>query len=603
MTSLPTFTALDERVAGDPAAAHNPDLTLHEPIGRGGMGVVVRATQRALDRTVAVKMLHPEAHSDAKASALLREALILGRLEHPNIVPVYTLGQLGPAQPALVMKRIDGVSWHELLYAPDHPLWSELDADDRLTFHITVLLQICRALEFAHGHGVIHRDIKPANVMIGAYGEVYLLDWGIALHLDERSDHDPPALLGTPAYMAPEMVRGLSAAIDARTDVYLLGATLHEVLTGQPRHSADSLLATLAAAERSDPAVFSALVPPELAAIVNRATAADPADRYPDLPTLRAALRAYLRHRDSRALSDQALDQARLLARALASADDARGAEADRDAQIPALFAAAAFGFRVALRGWPDNPDALRGLRDAARDLIKFELRRGDHEHAARLLAQHPEAADPELHAELERQQERARRAAQERDDLLRLRDDLDFQRNQRQRKRLFLSFNVPVLLVSLAIILAAPEDAALTWPQIFTGLAVILLAYLGLLWWFRAAIMKTLIDRRLSATLFVLLLLMFAQRLFAWSDGLTIPQALFNDLMLGALNGLLMGVLIERRMFIVAAPFLLGVLLARVMPDRVGLVFSLAGIGAVTAITFVFQSRPRATATTDPPR
>jgi hypothetical protein len=592
MRSLPSLTVHHDPPDPSDHAVGKPDLTLQGPLGHGGMGIVLRATQRALSRDVAVKMLHPETVGEDKARALLREALIMGRLEHPNIVPVYTLGQLGPGQPAIVMKRIDGVSWHDLLHTPEHPAWRELDADDRLLFHLTVLIQICRALEFAHGHQIIHRDIKPANVMIGAYGEVYLLDWGIALHLEERSEHDPPALLGTPSSMAPEMVRGVSAAIDPRTDVYLLGATLHEILTGRPRHAAHSLLAALAAAERSDPALFGPDVPAELAAIVNRATAADPAHRHPSVAALRHALRDYLRHRDSRALSDEARERARLLEAAI---DAAQADPSDSLAQIPALFAAASFGFQMALQAWPENQEAAAGLVDAARRLLWFELRRGDLDHVERLLHQHPRAAEPELLAELARRRDEDTRRRDEIAALRSMRDDLDLRRNETHRRRLFLAFSVPVIGLSVPLLYLAPDDSTLTWSQILGAFAVVILSYIGIVWRYRAVALTTLVDRRLTLGLLLILTAMGAHRIFAWHDGATISHTLTGDLFIGTFMSLLLASLLERRMFWIAAPFALGFALARALPDRTGLAFTLAGILSIFAIVPIFRATARA--------
>lgn len=603
LATLPTLRIEDERhSAGDGAAPGKPDLTRHGVLGRGGMGVVLHATQRALARGVAVKVLPPEQGGDDRARALVREALILGRLEHPNIVPVYALGQEAPSRPAMVMKRIEGVSWSELVHDPEHPAWRELDADDRLTFHVNVLTQICRALEFAHGRGILHRDVKPGNVMIGGYGEVYLLDWGVALHLDER-DQAEPALLGTPAYMAPEMVRGAAAGLDPRTDVYLLGATLHELLTGRPRHHADGLLATLVAAERSDPPELPADAPVELAELVRRATAADPDRRPPDVAAFRAELRAFLSHRSARALSDQAQACARDLERALAEPGEPDPARVER---IHAHFAAAAFGFQVSLRAWPENQAAIAGLDAAARGLAWFELRRGDLDHAERLVAQHPGAAEPALVDELARRRQEAARRSEELLELRRLRDDLDLRRNDRARGRFFALLGLPIVGVSAILLWYAPDDRALTWPQVLGAVFFIDAAYLVVLWRYRAVLLVTLIDRRLSGGLLLLLAAMTAHRLLAWYDDLAISRTLTDDLFIASAMTLMVGVLLDRRMIGLCIPFVLGYILARLLPDRTGLAFTLAGVAGGLLIIPLLRNAS-ATASADgapvPPR
>ena len=148
--------------------------------------------------------------ASAHIEALLREAVITGALEHPNIVPVHMLGRDEDGHPVLVMKRIQG------------QLWSELLGKASLDRHLEILKDICNALHYAHSRGVVHLDLKTQNVLIGEFGEVSLLDWGIARRL---SDPAPGVMLGTPAYMASEMVSG--EKLTPLTDVYLLGSTLH----------------------------------------------------------------------------------------------------------------------------------------------------------------------------------------------------------------------------------------------------------------------------------------------------------------------------------------------------------------------------------------
>src|SRR5262249_12200472 len=154
---------------------------------------------------------------------LLVEAVITGSLEHPSVVPVYALGCDDAGHPILVMKRIEGVSWKTLAADQHHPAWARIDAagDDRLVAHLEILMQVAGAVHFAHSRGFVHRDIKLANVMIGEFGEVYVVDWGLAVKMGAAplSDEEAP-LVGTPVYLAPEMLSGDPAAVDARTDVY-----------------------------------------------------------------------------------------------------------------------------------------------------------------------------------------------------------------------------------------------------------------------------------------------------------------------------------------------------------------------------------------------
>jgi serine/threonine-protein kinase len=208
------------------------------------MGVVHLAEQRSLEREVAVKV--STTTEPSIIGALVREARIMGALEHPNLVPVHALGADAEGAPMLVMKRVDGVTWRELLDDDAHEAWTPLLAGhgDKLRAQVDILIQVCRALAFAHARGVIHRDLKPENVMIGRFGEVYVLDWGAALRLSERAS-EPAALVGTPGYLAPEMARADPTLVDVRTDVYLIGATLYEVLARRMPHDAPTAVAAL----------------------------------------------------------------------------------------------------------------------------------------------------------------------------------------------------------------------------------------------------------------------------------------------------------------------------------------------------------------------
>ena len=219
-------------MTGNPFVATRPvhDLELHETIGEGGMGLVRSATQHALRRQVAVKTLKPDVETGEATNTLLHEALVTGRLEHPNVVPIYTLGETEHGAPIIVMKRITGVSWLQCIQNPQAA--PDFRPDDPLGWHLDIFEEVCLATHFAHSREIIHRDIKPENVMVGAFGEVYLLDWGVAVTVEEDKSGpllhvtEATGICGTPMYMAPEMAAGESHRIGPRSDVYLLGATL-----------------------------------------------------------------------------------------------------------------------------------------------------------------------------------------------------------------------------------------------------------------------------------------------------------------------------------------------------------------------------------------
>src|SRR4051795_11641567 len=187
-------------------------------LGRGGMGIVYLARDTALDREIALKIVDrgaPGTRTDSP-DALAHEARILARLEHPGIVPVHDFGELPDGRLYYAMKRVRGDRLDR---------W--VSAGHELADSLTVFLRVCEAVAFAHAHGVVHRDLKPENVMVGEFGEVLVLDWGIAELRGARGElHGASgAIAGTPDYMAPEQARG-DAAIDHRADVFALGLML-----------------------------------------------------------------------------------------------------------------------------------------------------------------------------------------------------------------------------------------------------------------------------------------------------------------------------------------------------------------------------------------
>ncbi|HEX6200792.1 MAG TPA: serine/threonine-protein kinase [Thermoanaerobaculia bacterium] len=282
------------RAAAGPASPDEPpDLSatryeLLEPVGRGGMGAVYRARDRELGREVAIKVIG-SAHPDA-VRRMLREARVIARLEHPGIVPVHDVGSLPDGRVFYAMRLVRGTRLDE-----------EMRSGRPLPELLRIFERVCDAVAFAHAHGVIHRDLKPENVMVGPFGEVLVMDWGVAKVLAEvpAEEEEPPApdgsasdappdatdhgtVLGTPGFMAPEQARGEVARIDERADVHALGAILRE------------LMRSAEAGEAGKHAIRSARSIRPLAAVRDRALAASPSDRYPSARELAADVGRHL---------------------------------------------------------------------------------------------------------------------------------------------------------------------------------------------------------------------------------------------------------------------------------------------------------------------
>lgn len=233
------------------ATETGPAYILREMIGSGGFGEVWEGVQTSLDRIVAIKRLRQSLYDNKEPQrmqileqAFQKEALVTGWLDHPNIVPVYDLGLDQNGRPLLGMKMIRGTAWNAMLEKdrtmPNH---------ERLAKHLRILLAVSQAMAFAHSRGVIHRDLKPAQVIIGKYGEVFLMDWGLAVSFADSSTSqisttigaaaslkDAPNPAGTVSYMAPEQTEQTGENLGPWTDVYLLGGILYFILTGTPPH-------------------------------------------------------------------------------------------------------------------------------------------------------------------------------------------------------------------------------------------------------------------------------------------------------------------------------------------------------------------------------
>jgi hypothetical protein len=382
--------ALREATEAAPAAMADYDLL--GVLGEGGMGVVYNARQASIDREVAVKMLKPDmSASPAQRRKFLSEAAVTGELDHPNIVPIYDLGQNADGALFYSMKKVTGTPWSQVI------------AKNSILDNLTILLKVADAVAFAHARGVVHRDLKPENVMLGDFGEVLVLDWGLAVATEgHRPTPNVSAafnIAGTPAYMAPELAFGPMEAIGRHSDIYLLGAILYECITGRPPHVAKNTRECLKAAARN-------VIQPtekrgELVDIAMKAMATDPAKRHPTVQAFQEAIRSYQAHSESIVLCQRAEE----------GLVQAAGTSDYQD------YSRALFAFEEAVQLWPGNEQAKAGISRARLAYATCALAKSDFDLGLSLLDEQDRSHDSvrqqlvEAKAERDARQHRLARA------------------------------------------------------------------------------------------------------------------------------------------------------------------------------------------------
>jgi serine/threonine protein kinase/tetratricopeptide (TPR) repeat protein len=301
---------------------------LRQFLARGGMGEVWLAEDAHVGRLIAVKRIRePRSTDSMMEERFLSESQITGQLEHPSIVPLHDLGRNETGELYSVMKFVQGCSLKQRLES-FHATQTREDWPHQVEFLrlLEAFVSICRAVDYAHSRGVLHRDIKPDNIMLGSYGEALLLDWGLAKALNQPADaveenhalHRPSrppglapvhlltgssaatqvgAIIGSPAYMPPEIAAGHSDVADEKTDIYLLGATLYEILTGKPPRAGGSVLELIDLAQATPPVPprrIDRRIPKPLEAICLRAMAHQSAQRYDSASALADEIEHFL---------------------------------------------------------------------------------------------------------------------------------------------------------------------------------------------------------------------------------------------------------------------------------------------------------------------
>lgn len=562
-------------------AAIHRDLVVTGLLGEGGMGRVLLAHQASLGRDVAVKV--PRANASAGTiNALISESKITGGLEHPGVIPVYSMASDADGHPALVMKRVDGVSWSMLLRHAEDPAWNRIatSGGDRIDTHVELLRQVCNAIAFAHRKGVLHRDIKPSNVLIGEFGEVYVADWGIAITKAKPGEVRKPSLVGSPVYMAPEMVTGDDAQMDERTDVFLLGATLYELLTGNPPWAGPDLKSVLEAAWQCQPRPPPPSAPQELVAICARAMALEKKDRFASALEFREALGGFLRHRGSVQLAKAAEERLLTLLATLQSTSKEN---------VYPLLSECRFGFTQALREWPENEVARAGLSRCIEATAHHEISQGNLVAARALvseLAQVPadlKAALATLEkaaVESERRQARLEHLSQEMDPLV----------AARQRVFVFAATMVViVLIVSVPVLSPALHRWILGLGRWYLSafMVPLLVVYFLAVWIGRRSILSTRINRRLTGLIAISGVGVLAQRIACALLDVDVRQTAIQNFLLVIAVCVTGGFTLHWGFFWSAGALVAGLLLAAV----VGFEPQIFGVASIGALVFAVLS------------
>lgn len=367
-----TATGLQSALAVDDDA---PEYDILGELGAGNMGIVYRARQLSLNRELAIKTLKPNSRQAQHDQAMfVSEAVVTANLVHPNIVPIHDLGRTHDGKLFYSMKRVTGVSWNKVL--------RERSQEENLDIY----LKLCDAVAYAHSRGVINRDLKPENVIVGDYGEVVVLDWGLAI-TTERFEKRRSVVVdfrggaGTPVYMAPELLDEDLSRVGPHSDIYLLGAILYEILEGFPPHLLHSIWHITDPGEQFD-AVYRAVMyneieenvvhQGELMRIARKAMSTQPEERFSSVEALQNAIREY---------------------RITGRAEELMNSIDSQQAGDYTAYQSAVALYSEALLKWPENRRAMIGDRNARLAYAKLAQKKGDIDLGLQVVASHSDPA------------------------------------------------------------------------------------------------------------------------------------------------------------------------------------------------------------------
>ena len=456
-------------------------LSILGNLGEGGMGEVLLVREACPRREVALKIAKDK--QQHYMMAIKHEAMIMGSLEHPNIIPVHRVMDSDEHGLCMLMKKVDGKSLDEYSDSFGDMEW--------IRSGIQILIQVCYALEYAHNQGIIHRDIKPENIMTGAFGEVYLLDWGTAL--DTSSLHTAQkAILGTPAYMAPEMLTGNPSLIKPYTDVYLLGATLHEMLTGTKRHSGQNMEEILNSVRNSKAYTYESYVPEQLGQLVNRSCHLITTERIQTIQHFREELELYLEQREGYRIFEEAQKSAVLFQK-----------EGAVDVRLGHFFAAR-FGFEQALRIVPNYSEGHEALESLLYQMVDWQIERGQLIMAKGM---YKSLRNPckKLQKKMKLALEEQERQERKRLEIERVAQDHD--KSQSKRERLILTISVSAIclgMMAAVIIYDAIFAPTITPSRLIVTMGSISLVTSCALLFGRKQLLANAVSRRISISLWL---------------------------------------------------------------------------------------------------
>ncbi len=578
--SVDTLVTIGHAAGGPTNSADLPRvdhlMALGELLGVGGNGEVVAAMQASLHRTIAVK--RPRAGSDA-GDRLLREARVIGFLEHPNIPPVHFVGADARAELLVGLKRIEGETLTARLQR-EHPL-------ENLDENLDILIHICNAVGYAHSRGILHLDLKPDNVMTGHFGEVYVLDWGLAAAYREDVTSEisrvgaDRSVRGTPAFLAPEMITAQD--LSPATDVYLLGGLLHYILTHEPPNQGDSALAAMQNAYECNVRAFDDRIPAALAAICARALAHDPNDRHPDADRFRAAIANYRRERRELEAFANAQTQ-------LAQLDHALSNSPEDTALVYQAYGAARQAIDEAERLRSADDDGRAMLQSVLAPMIRWEIGRENAGGAEVLLSELP-TTDPVLASAVE---DLRRERVNARAELHAFRHDFD--RHVGTTAKVLMAMGVGVLVAAVEVIPYAMRIPA-TAERVLGGYALYLGGLVILTLVTRRSMFQNRVNRGLMLAILQFSLFGLALRIGAFMELMSVQTAIAYDLTLVSLGALYAGVAFDRRVLVAAPFYILAAMVAFAAPPLAMVTFGTSHLVALTAISIaVVYGSTRAT-------